>query len=326
MIEHEIRSNEAGQRLDKFLGKYMPLAPKSFFYKMLRKKNITLNGKKAAGQEKLAEGDRIRFFLSDETVSKFTGSAQTTEKQERKRPAVPPVELDILYEDRHTLFINKPAGMLSQKAAADDVSLVEYVTGYLLKSGQITDDELRTFHPAVCNRLDRNTSGIVAAGKTLAALQELSAMFRDRTLRKYYLCFVAGSVKEGAHIDGYLVKDPKTNRVSFSKTETAGAVRIETEYRPLCEGEGATLLEVHLITGKTHQIRAHMATSQLLHAARLCIPQQDGVLAGLSGKTVYAPLPELFRHICLDSHIGKEYLTWPHGIQEDSGDPPWKNS
>ena len=244
MIEHEIRINEAGQRLDKFLGKYMPLAPKRFFYKMLRKKNITLNGKKAAGQEKLAEGDRIRFFLSDETVSKFTGSAQTTEKQERKRPAVPPVELDILYEDRHTLFINKPAGMLSQKAAADDVSLVEYVTGYLLKSGQITDDELRTFHPAVCNRLDRNTSGIVAAGKTLAALQELSAMFRDRTLRKYYLCFVAGSVKEGAHIDGYLVKDPKTNRVSFSKTETAGAVRIETEYRPLCEAVGGQFIKL----------------------------------------------------------------------------------
>lgn len=353
MIEHEIRSNEAGQRLDKFLGKYMPLAPKSFFYKMLRKKNITLNGKKAAGQEKLAEGDRIRFFLSDETVSKFTGPARTTEKQERKRPASPPVELDILYEDRHTLFINKPAGMLSQKAAADDVSLVEYVTGYLLKSGQITDDELHTFHPAVCNRLDRNTSGIVAAGKTLAALQELNAMFRDRTLRKYYLCLVAGSAKDGAHIDGYLVKDPKTNRVSFSKTETAGSVRIETEYRPLCEGEGATLLEVHLITGKTHQIRAHMAaqghpiigdykygnrkindryrsayglTSQLLHAARLCIPQQDGVLAGLSGKTVFAPLPELFRRICLDRHIRKDYLTWPHGIQEDSGDPPWKNS
>ena len=353
MVEHEIRSNEAGQRLDKFLGKYMPLAPKSFFYKMLRKKNITLNGKKAAGQEKLAEGDRIRFFLSDETVSKFTGPARTTEKPERKRPVVPPVELDILYEDRHTLFINKPAGMLSQKAAAEDVSLVEYVTGYLLKSGQITDEELRTFHPAVCNRLDRNTSGIVAAGKTLAALQELSAMFRDRTLRKYYLCLVAGSVKEGAHIDGYLVKDPKTNRVSFSKAETAGSVRIETEYRPLREGEGASLLEVHLITGKTHQIRAHMAaqghpiigdykygsrkindryrstyglTSQLLHAARLCIPQQDGVLAGLSGKTVFAPLPELFRRICLDRHIGKEYLTWPHGIQEDSGDPRWRNS
>ena len=96
MVEHEIRSNEAGQRLDKFLGKYMPLAPKSFFYKMLRKKNITLNGKKAAGQEKLAEGDRIRFFLSDETISKFTGPARTAEKPERKRPVVPPVELDIL--------------------------------------------------------------------------------------------------------------------------------------------------------------------------------------------------------------------------------------
>ncbi len=181
MIEHEIRSNEAGQRLDKFLGKYMPLAPKSFFYKMLRKKNITLNGKKSRRSGKACRRRPDPLLSVGRDGLKIYRPAQTTEKQQHKSPAVPSVELDILYEDNHTLFINKPAGMLSQKASADDVSLVEYVTGYLLKSGQITDDELRTFHPAVCNRLDRNTSGIVAAGKTLAALQELSAMFRDRT-------------------------------------------------------------------------------------------------------------------------------------------------
>lgn len=350
MVEYEINSNEAGQRLDKFLSKYMPLAPKSFFYKMLRKKNITLNGKKAAGQEKLAEGDRIRFFLSDETIGRFSPD---TPGKDLKSSEILNTGLDILYEDKNTLFINKPAGMLSQKASPDDVSLVEYLTGYLLKSGQLTENELRTFHPSVCNRLDRNTSGIVAAGKTLAALQELSAMFRERTLRKYYLCLVKGSVKESAHIDGFLVKDRRTNRVSFSKSRTDNAVRIETEYRPVCAGDGVTLLEVHLITGKTHQIRAHMAsqghpvigdykygsrktndsyrsayglTSQLLHAARLVIPDCKGVLGNLSGKTVCAPLPELFLRICLDKHIGKEYLTWPHGVQEDSGDRPWRNS
>ena len=115
-------------------------------------------------------------------------------------------ELDILYEDQNTIFINKPAGMLSQKAAKDDISLVEYVIGYLLESRQITEDELHTFHPSVCNRLDRNTSGIVAAGKTLAALQELSAMFRERSLKKYYLCLVVGIVTKGGHISGFLKK------------------------------------------------------------------------------------------------------------------------
>ena len=228
-----IRTNEAGQRLDKYLSKYMSLAPKSFFYKMLRKKNITLNGKKASGQEKLCEGDTVKLFLSDETIDKFT---------EQKRPSqksiAAPVKLDILYEDKNTIFINKPAGMLSQKAAKDDISLVEYVIGYLFESRQITEEELHTFHPSVCNRLDRNTSGIVAAGKTLAALQELSAMFRERNLKKYYLCLVAGIVAKGGHISGFLTKDQQTNRVSFSEKENTGAARIETEYHPLCATSG----------------------------------------------------------------------------------------
>ena len=158
MRELTIRTNEAGQRLDKFLVKYMPLAPKSFFYKMMRKKNITLNGKKASGQERLAEGDTVKLFLSDETIDKFTKTDTALQKS-----ITPVAELDILYEDQNTIFINKPAGMLSQKAAKDDISLVEYVIGYLLESRQITEEELHTFHPSVCNRLDRNTSGIVAA-------------------------------------------------------------------------------------------------------------------------------------------------------------------
>ena len=135
MREIIIRTNEAGQRLDKYLSKYMSLAPKSFFNKMLRKKNITLNGKKASGQEKLCEGDTVKLFLSDETIDKFT---------EQKRPSqksiAAPVKLDILYEDKNTIFINKPAGMLSQKAAKDDISLVEYVIGYLFESRQITEE------------------------------------------------------------------------------------------------------------------------------------------------------------------------------------------
>lgn len=343
MKEIIIRTNEAGQRLDKYLSKYMPLAPRSFFYKMLRKKNITLNGKKAAGQEKLAEGDKISLYLSDDTIGKFTEKRSSVSRQRTAG-----IKLDILYEDKNTLFINKPAGMLSQKAAKDDISLVEYMTGYLLESGQITEEELRTFHPSVCNRLDRNTSGIVAAGKTLAALQGLSAMFRERSLKKYYLCLVAGKVAEGGHITGYLTKDPKANRVSFSeRKKTAEASAIETEYRPISTGGDVTLLEVHLITGKTHQIRAHMAsqghpiigdykygdrkindsyraryglTSQLLHSARLCMPECSGTLAELSGKVITAPLPGLFLKICEDKKIQRSCLIWPHGVQEGSED------
>ena len=255
MKELNIRSNEAGQRLDKFLGKYLNLAPKSFLYKMMRKKNITLNGKKASGQEKLSEGDIVRLFLSDETVGKFSAKQESALPERASR-----IKLDIIYEDRHTIFINKPAGILSQKSSKDDVSMVEYLTDYLLNTGQITEKELRTFHPSVCNRLDRNTSGILAAGKTLAALQDLSAMFKERTLGKYYLCLVSGRVETAERISGYLTKDSRTNKVRLHPEAEAGASRIETEYRPVSTNGSATLLEVHLITGKTHQIRAHMAS------------------------------------------------------------------
>ena len=330
MREIVIRENESGQRLDKFLAKYMALAPKSFFYKMMRKKNITLNGKKAQGKEQLKQGDVVKLFLSDETVEKFRPK-QTVYARKK---------LDILYEDRHTLFVNKPAGMLSQKAKPSDQSLVEYLTAYLLESGQLTEEELRTFHPSVCNRLDRNTSGIVAAGKTLAALQTLSAMFRERSVRKYYLCLVYGVVSGEKKIRAFLTKDGRTNRVTIERkkgTPNSGAdisdgkeSFIETEYRALRTDGEVTLLEVHLITGKTHQIRAHLAaegypiigdykygnrdvndifrrkyglTSQLLHSYRLCFPECEGELAELSGKEIKAPVPELFRKICADRGV-----------------------
>ena len=322
MKELCIRANEAGQRLDKFLGKYMDQAPKGFLYKMLRKKNITLNGKKASGSEMLSEGDVVRLFLAEETIGKFSRIQKAPVQSSEGRKSA---KLDIIYEDKHTLFINKPVGMLSQKAKPKDVSLVEHLTAYLLSSGQIKEEELRTFRPSVCNRLDRNTSGIVAAGKTLAALQELTEMFRERTLKKYYLCLVKGTVTEKKRISGYLVKNEKTNTVSIQIEKSGGAALIETEYRPLAFGGGFTLLEVHLITGKTHQIRAHLASqghpiagdtkygdravnerlkkeyglkSQLLHSARLCMPECAGALAPLSGKVITAPVPVLFDKIC----------------------------
>ena len=163
MQEIIVTANEAGQRFDKLLAKYLNEAPKSFLYKMLRKKNIVLNGKKATGNEKLEVGDHIKLFLSDETIEKFSKI-----KVQRTNQV-----LNFVYEDDNILIINKPVGMLSQKAEAKDESLVEHIITYLLESGQMTEEELRKFKPSICNRLDRNTSGLVVAGKSLIGLQKM---------------------------------------------------------------------------------------------------------------------------------------------------------
>lgn len=315
-----IKDNEAGQRLDKMLAKYLNEAPKSFLYKMLRKKNITLNGKKAAGNEKLVSGDEVKLFLSDETIARFSSSLVQYTKE----------KLDILYEDENILLINKSAGMLSQKAVDSDESVVEHLITYLLTSGQLSEQDLKTFKPSVCNRLDRNTSGMIAAGKSLKGLQELSRLFKDRTLGKYYLCLAAGNITEPSRIQGYLAKDEKTNQVTVRTVKTDGADPIETEYRPLKADGDVTLLEVHLITGKTHQIRAHLASvghpvigdykygnrnvndsyrkaygleHQLLHAYRLIFPELKGALSNLSQKEFIAPLTKEFCEIAADKGV-----------------------
>ena len=313
MKEIHVNANEAGQRLDKLLAKYLNLAGKSFLYKMMRKKNITLNGKKCTGAEKLEQGDLVRLFLADETIEKFS---------EVKIQRVVKKKLDIIYEDSDILLINKPSGMLSQKAKETDESLVEYLIDYLLDSGQLTKDQLRSFRPSICNRLDRNTSGLVAGGKSLAGLQMLSAMFKDRSLHKYYLCAVKGSVRERQHISGWLYKNEKTNQVTIFEKEHKDALPIQTEYVPVGEANGYTLLKVTLITGRTHQIRAHLAsighplvgdykygnpavneeakkrfhiTSQMLHSFEMEFPKHlDEPFSYLEGKRVFAPAPKPF--------------------------------
>ena len=195
-----IEKNDAGQRADKFLTKYLPLAPKSFLYKMMRKKNITLNKKKMTGKEHLALGDQIQMFFSEETIGKF--SKMHTPKLMQTDTNIPSSKVSVIYEDEDVLFLDKPCGMLSQKAKATDFSLVEWLTGYLLKTQAITQEELLRFHPSICNRLDRNTSGIVTAGKSLKGLQVLSTMIQNRSVRKYYRTIVCGQMKESVRARG----------------------------------------------------------------------------------------------------------------------------
>lgn len=325
MKQFIIGENEAGQRFDKYLAKLLKEAPKSFFYKMMRKKNIVLNGKKATGNEKLKSGDQVRLYLSDETFENFAGKATVSK-------AV--CKLSVVYEDKDILLINKPAGMLSQPDKTGKPSLVEYVIGYLLTKGEVTERDLFTFKPSVCNRLDRNTSGIVAAGKSLRGLQMLSALFHERSMSKYYLCITEGVIEKENHIRGYLHKDEKSNKVIVSEKKRKDSLPIETRYQPLGNNGTLTLLKVELITGRSHQIRAHLASvghpiigdhkygsrvknqmygekyhleHQLLHGYRLSFPEMPEEYRHLSNRVFLAPVPELFQQVLKKEHLEEYY-------------------
>ncbi len=330
-----IGTNQDGQRLDKFLHKYMPEAGSGFLYKMLRKKNITLNGKKAQGNEVLVKGDEVTFFLAQETFEKFSGGENAAKETELYQRAYREIRgVQVLFENPDITVLNKPSGVLSQQAKAGDISLNEWLIGYLLTSGQLSAQALSSFHPSVCNRLDRNTSGLVLCGKSLAGTQALSAYIKEHKIRKFYRAVAKGRIKQPLTLDGYLTKDTTHNKVMVTvspvpaktaKPMPAGrnssdASRIRTICQPLISTARYTYLEVELITGKTHQIRAHLASighplvgdskygntgnvpgysddsfGQFLHAYRLEFPViQDGVLSPLSGKSITAPLPDRF--------------------------------
>ena len=348
-----IKENEAGQRLDKFLHKYLTEAPNSFLYKMLRKKNITLNSKKADGSEKLVVGDTVALFLAEETIAKFRGIAATKDSNTGQCTKLLQAEksmqmyhaayrnigkLDIIFENHHILLVNKPVGLLTQKAEKEDISLNEWLIGYMLSSGAITEEELATFKPSVCNRLDRNTSGIVICGKTLLGTQKMSAMLKDRSLHKFYRLYVKGSLCQEMYLEGYLKKDAKSNRVTITQKASGrdDMKYIATKYIPIAECGEMTLLEVELITGKPHQIRAHLSSvghpllgdykygdsswnqsykkrfgidSQMLHAYRLEFPMMEAEFADISNLVITAKPPKAFTDIW-------ESRQWQHGIQE----------
>ncbi len=314
--------------MDKIVFRYLDKAPKSFVYKMLRKKNIVLNDKKASGSELLKDGDVIKFYLADETILKFRGEL----KPHSSRFSVDEIRNLICYEDENLIAFQKPQGMLSQRSVSTDFSLNDLLLAYL------QDETSDLFTPGISNRLDRNTSGLVLAGKNRKASRCLNEILKERWISKHYLCPVKGVLEETKEVDAFLWKDERNNQVKVTAKDLPGAKKIVTRYEPLCHNDRMTLLDVDLLTGKSHQIRAHLAYLshpiagdkkygdpdfnryfadkyglhyQLLHASRVIFHDIQNELSYLNGKEIKAEIPSDFVRIIKGEQV------WLPGTAED---------
>ena len=328
MQEFIIQKEEAGQTVMKYLARLLPEASMGLLRKSMRKKNIVLNGKKIEGREKIAAGDSVKVWFSDETIEKFR-----QKKEESPKRDYPDFEAWVLYEDENIVILNKPAGLLSQGDTSGAPSLNEALLAARESGGSVK--------PSICHRLDRNTSGLVVAGKTVRGLQEMNALIKARALTKVYQALVYGKTPSSGILKGYLIKDHERNQVRYTPCTEPGALPIETHYETLAtttvHGCTFSLVRVRLVTGRSHQIRLHFSSighpllgdrkygsraslaasealhirRQLLHAASLTFPALTDDFAYLSGKTFTAPLPADFASVC--------YLGW-HGMTgEKSG-------
>jgi 23S rRNA pseudouridine955/2504/2580 synthase len=256
MKELTVTKNDAGQRLDRFLAKAVPLLPASLCQKYIRLKRIKVDGKRADRDTRLVEGSVIQLYINDEFFD--------TPKPENAYLTVSTPKLHLVYEDDYLLLVDKKPGQAvhPHDGAEYGKTLIDHIQAYLYAKGEWRPQEEHAFAPALCNRIDRNTGGIVIAAKNAEALRILNQKIKDRELEKRYLCVVHGRPKPAAgRLEGWIFKDAVQNRVYVTQKFQPGAKSAVTEYRTLKSQNGLSLVECELITGRTHQIRAMMAAA-----------------------------------------------------------------
>ena len=253
MKEITVKKNDAGQRLDRFVGKAVPLLPEALLQKYIRIKRIKLNGKGAKRDVRLAEGDTLQLYINDEFFEK--------PREENSYLKVGTPRLDIVYEDGNILLADKKPGVLCHSAGVWDYNtLIANIQAYMAQKGEWKPKEENSFAPALCNRIDRNTGGIVIAAKNAEALRILNGKIKDREIEKYYLCAVQGRPKPPrGRLENYLFKDAGKNQVYVKNRPEPGAKTAVTEYRLITSRGELSLVECRLLTGRTHQIRAQMS-------------------------------------------------------------------